>query len=81
MTAVPRITEPERDELEANRLRIVLDLAVRLRGYEVSFGFASSDLEAALDAGRVAETAEVSDWLFGFRTLSAVLGTRSAPGD
>jgi hypothetical protein len=81
MTLQPRSIEPKPEVLEANRLRLVLDLATRLRAFECRFGFETSDLEAALLTGRLVETSDVSDWLIGYRTLSAVIGSRSTSGD
>jgi hypothetical protein len=73
--------EPEPAVLEANRLRVVLDLAARLTSYEMQFGLLTSDLESAIQTGQVVESADVTDWLIGYRTLSIVIGPRPAPGE
>jgi hypothetical protein len=81
MSALPLPLEPRPEILDANRLRVVLDLAERLRAYETKFGFPTSDLDAELASGRLAETGDVVDWLIGYRTLTAVLGCESAPAE
>ena len=81
MTTQTLFPEPDDEVLDENRLRVVLDLAERLRAYETKFGFSTSGLEAALVSGRVTETSEVADWLIGYRTLTAVLGSEPAPAE
>jgi hypothetical protein len=81
MSARALSPEPRPEVLDANRLRVVLDLAERLRAYETKFGFATADLDAELASGRLAETGDVADWLIGYRTLTAVLGCGSAPAE
>jgi hypothetical protein len=86
MEAVPMTTqaiapEPVQKTLDANLLRVVLDLSERLRTYEAEFGFPTSELEAALASGQVSESSKVADWLIGYRTLTAVIGSGSAPAE
>ena len=81
MTLESEAREPEPAVLEANRLRVVLDLAARLRTYEIRFGLPTSELDAALRTGRVVESADVTDWLIGYRTLSIVIGPQPASGE
>lgn len=81
MTTPALAPEPEQKALDANLLRVVLDLSARLRTYEAEFGFPTSELEAALASGRVNESSEIADWLIGYRTLTAVIGSGSAPAE
>jgi hypothetical protein len=83
MTPSPRAvtSEPEAHVLDANRLRVVLDLAERMRAFEAKFGFDSSRLPSELASGRLLETSEVADWLTAYKTLAAVLGSGPAPAE
>jgi hypothetical protein len=83
MTPSPRavISEPEPHVLDANRLRVVLDLATRMRAFEAKFGIDSSSLPGELASGRLLETSEITDWLTAYKTLTAVLGSESTPAE
>jgi hypothetical protein len=83
MTPVPGAVnrEPAPDVLDANRIRVVLDLAERMRAFELKFGFDSSNLPTELASGRLVETSEVAAWLTAYKTLAAVLGNGPAPAE
>ena len=74
-------SEPEPQVLDANRFRVVVNLATRVRAFEAKFGFESSRLPGELASGRVIETSEITDWLAAYRTLAVVLGGESTPAE
>jgi hypothetical protein len=64
---------------DAERLR--RDLARALRAYECRFELSSDRLESELAAGRLRETADVSEWVVTLRAFRALTSGRSTQLD
>lgn len=58
--------------LELNRQRLVGEARQKTRAFESRYGLDSSDLEAALASGRIRETPDVGEWLFGMHTYRSL---------
>ena len=56
-------------ELQVNATVLERRLSSELRAYEARYELGSADLERALRAGEIRETAEIVDWLITYRTL------------
>lgn len=56
-------------ELRLAAVSLERRLSHQVRAYEARYELESADLEQALRAGVIRETAEIADWVIAYRTL------------